>query len=180
MTIPVRLQRRRALGASLAEASRAANGLEVTIVSRPGEWGSPFDFRATDYCWLAFAFGCRGDRAGRIAASVRAYHDWVAPRYGGRVLIFEQGCFFGSPDGKKHVDIGPRIKVGPAPSHAAIRAALASRNLACWCRLCPAHAVTGQPFGTGCRDCSPCHAMPLGAVANRLDYLQNGVTCEEV
>jgi hypothetical protein len=35
------------------------------------------------------------------------------------------------------------------------------RDLACWCRLCPAHA-DGKPFSAECPDCTPCHADVLG------------------
>jgi len=43
--------------------------------------------------------------------------------------------------------------------------ALRGKNLACWCHLCPAHA-DGKPFGVDCPDCAPCHADPLGELAN--------------
>jgi len=45
-------------------------------------------------------------------------------------------------------------------------AALRGKNLACWCRLCPAHAE-GKPFDVDCQDCDPCHADVLGEVVNR-------------
>lgn len=50
---------------------------------------------------------------------------------------------------------------------------LRSRNLACWCRLCPKHKTTGKPFDERCPDCAPCHADVLGARAN-------AITCEGV
>jgi hypothetical protein len=43
---------------------------------------------------------------------------------------------------------------------------LRGRNLACWCRLCPAHQ-DGKPFGVACWDCAPCHADTLGVYANQ-------------
>jgi len=46
-----------------------------------------------------------------------------------------------------------------------VRAALAGKNLACWCRLCARHPA-GKPFGEDCPDCAPCHADVLGAIAN--------------
>ena len=39
------------------------------------------------------------------------------------------------------------------------------KNLACWCRLCDAHAL-GKPHGTDCPDCEPCHADVLLELAN--------------
>jgi hypothetical protein len=39
---PVRLQLARARGFDLQKMSRAANGLEAAVVSRPGVWGNPF------------------------------------------------------------------------------------------------------------------------------------------
>lgn len=44
-------------------------------------------------------------------------------------------------------------------------APLRGQNLACWCRLCPAHKA-GKPFGVECPDCAPCHSDPLGLLAN--------------
>ena len=44
--------------------------------------------------------------------------------------------------------------------------ALRGKNLACWCRLCPAHAMTGLPFDQECADCEPCHGTTLGRVSN--------------
>ena len=45
------------------------------------------------------------------------------------------------------------------------QAELRSRDLACWCQLCPRHAA-GRPFGANCNDCEPCHGDVLGEVAN--------------
>ena len=42
---------------------------------------------------------------------------------------------------------------------------LRDKNLADWCRLCPAHR-DGKPFDVDCRDCDPCHADVLGRIAN--------------
>lgn len=46
-----------------------------------------------------------------------------------------------------------------------VKERLAGKNLACWCRLCPAHAE-GKPLGIACRDCEPCHADVLLEIAN--------------
>jgi len=42
---------------------------------------------------------------------------------------------------------------------------LRGKNLACWCRLCPDHAL-GKPYGAACGKCAPCHADIWLAVAN--------------
>lgn len=43
---------------------------------------------------------------------------------------------------------------------------LRGKNLACWCGLCDRHK-DGKPFDETCTDCQPCHADPLGRLANR-------------
>lgn len=43
---------------------------------------------------------------------------------------------------------------------------LRGKNLACWCRLCDAHA-DGKPLGVECPDCAPCHADVLLELANK-------------
>lgn len=43
--------------------------------------------------------------------------------------------------------------------------ALRRHDLACWCRLCPAH-VEGKPLGVTCDDCAPCHVDTLLELAN--------------
>jgi hypothetical protein len=48
---------------------------------------------------------------------------------------------------------------------AAARAELRGRDLACWCRLCDAHAA-GKPLGSDCPYCEPCHADVLLELAN--------------
>ena len=54
---------------------------------------------------------------------------------------------------------------------------LRGKHLACWCRLCPAHAA-GKPLGTVCEDCAPCHADVLLKIANaRLDGGGRAVMC---
>lgn len=42
---------------------------------------------------------------------------------------------------------------------------LRGKNLACWCRVCPAHQ-DGKPLGVVCADCTPCHADVLLEIAN--------------
>ena len=51
------------------------------------------------------------------------------------------------------------------PSMREALAELAGHNLACWCRLCEAHAA-GKPLGITCEACAPCHADTLLELAN--------------
>ena len=136
---PKRIQRSRAKGWRMPP--------NTVAVSRPTKWGSPFDFRASDHCWTALAFGCRGDAKGRQEASVKAFRQWVDDPQG-RVAEWEVGVVMEAA-GKK-VDISPRVTVGAAPTHDEIRAELRGKNLACWCALD-----------------MPCHADVLLEIANR-------------
>ncbi len=43
---------------------------------------------------------------------------------------------------------------------------LRGQNLACWCKLCPAHA-DGKPMGVECAECEPCHVDHLLKISNR-------------
>lgn len=148
MTKPVRLHLSRGKGFDLGALSHAQNGLPVVVVSRPGRWGNPFDFRKSDYCWAALSYGCRGDLLGRQEASVRAFRDWIDPPYGRQTISHEEQPKMAS--GGKEVTLGPAIKVGPAPSRKDIAEALRGKNLACWCK-------PGEP----------CHADVLLEIANR-------------
>lgn len=147
MTAPVRLQRRRVKGFDLQALSRSVNGLPAVDVTRAGKWGNPFDFRKSECCWLALAYGCRGDRLGRQEASVRAFREWIDPGQGRRTVSMERGVSFGNE--RESVAIGPRVTAGMAPSLDEVRAELAGKNLACWCR-------PGEP----------CHADVLLELAN--------------
>lgn len=42
---------------------------------------------------------------------------------------------------------------------------LSGKDLACWCKLCPAHTL-GRPVGSHCDTCDPCHGDFLLLVAN--------------
>lgn len=129
---PVRIQRKRTKGWKMPE--------NTVCVTRPGPWGNPFDFRSADCCWLALSYGCRGDRLGRLEASVRAFRDWVSPPPKGRKTVrIERGVSFGTE--KESVQIGPRFIVGAPPTLKLIREKLRGKNLACFCPLDqPCHA----------------------------------------
>ena len=118
------------------------------VVARPTRWGNPFDFRRSEYCWLALSFGCRGDMRGRMEASVRAFREWLTSPPGCVTREYHRGVTLGSD--AIEIDIGPRLEITrQAPSHLEIREALRGYDLGCWCPLD-----------------SPCHADVLLAVAN--------------
>jgi len=163
MTSPVRLQLSRRKGFDLQAWSREVNGLPAVNVARPGRFGNPFNFRASDCCWAALSVGCRGDARGRQEASVRFFRMWISPPYGRRHLAFEEQVKFGRGD--DFIAVGPKIAAGEAPSLDEIRTALAGKNLTCWCALCDEHG-RGKPLGSSCAACAPCHADVLGELAN--------------
>lgn len=138
----IRVQRKRTKGWRMPKGT--------VYVGRPTRWGNPFDFRASEYCWAALSYGCRGDRRGRIEASVRAFRDWIAPRWGRRSLLHEEQPKMGSGD--KWVKLGPRVSAGEAPPLDDLVRELRGKNLACWCPLD-----------------QPCHADVLLALANRAE-----------
>lgn len=139
MSAPVRIRRRRTRGWKMPP--------NTVYVGRPTKWGNPFDFRRAEHCWNALAFGCRGDAAGRREASVVAFRQWLCdPR--GRIKELDFCVVLDA--GEKTVEIGPRVRIGAAPSIAEIRSALRGKNLACWCPLD-----------------RPCHADVLLELANR-------------
>lgn len=131
MTGPIRIQRKRIKGWKMPP-----NTVNVT---RPGKFGNPFDFRSGDCSFLALTYGCRGDRSGRIEASVKAFREWIEPQPKGKRLVrYERGVSFGSDE--KAFQVGPRFIVGPPPSSKAIQE-LRGKNLACFCALDqPCHA----------------------------------------
>lgn len=148
---PQRLQLSRKRGFNLQAASRTLNGLEAVNVARPSKFGNPFDFRKSDFCWLALSFGCRGDAAGRQEASVRAFQEWISPGDGKRTAHMDRQVvmvFRGSK--RKKVPIGAKMEAGIAPSLAEVIAELRGKNVACWC-----------PIG------SPCHGQILLELANK-------------
>ncbi len=128
--MPIRIQRKRTKGWQMPEGA--------IYVGRPSKWGNPFDFRSSDNCWNALAFGCRADAKGRREASVVAFRQWIAdPR--GRVKEIDFAVVMECKG--KTMELGPRAKAGVSPSIDEIRKELRGKNLACWCRLDqPCHA----------------------------------------
>lgn len=117
-------------------------------VDRNTRWGNPFNFKASEFCWAALSYGCKGDAAGRQEASVRAFKQWIEPGYGRRTILHqEQPKMVG---GGSEIALGPEITAGEAPSIEDVQRSLRGKDLACWCR--PG---------------SPCHADVLLEIANR-------------
>lgn len=124
----------------------------TVTVTRPGKWGNPFNFKSSEYCWVALSLGCRGDPAGRQEASVKAFRDWI-DHPNGRIAKTDFGVVIEGRDKKgrlKKAPIGARATAGLSPKHDDIRAELGGKNLACWCAIG-----------------SPCHADVLLELANR-------------
>jgi hypothetical protein len=119
----------------------------AVYVGRPSKWGNPFDFRREEYGWTALAHGFRADRAGRLAASVAIYRAWLT---GGRAGVVAGGLVAEGPGGAVAVVSSPVITAPAPPALDEIRAALAGRDLVCWCPLDQA-----------------CHADVLIDLANR-------------
>lgn len=147
VTKPVRIQLSRKKGFNLQAHSLSVNGLPAVNCARPGPYGNPFDFRKSEYCWLALGYGCKGDRLGRQKASVMAFREWIDPGKGKRTIKYERR--FSIEGGGKTFSYGPEIDVGPAPPLEDVKRDLAGRNLACWCK-------PGEP----------CHAVVLLELAN--------------
>lgn len=138
--MPQRIQRSRAKGWRMPPGA--------IYVGRPSKWGNPFNFRASEYCWIALSYGCRGDLRGRVEASVRAFRQWIDPGFGRRSILHEEQIKMGCGD--QWIDLGPKIEAGEAPTIDDICRELRGHDLACWCRLD-----------------QPCHADVLLELANR-------------
>ena len=125
---PQRLVLSRKAGFDLQSISHALNGLPAQSVARPGKWGNPFTIAQ-----VMAELGVGKDAA--QAEAVARYGRWVNGTLDPRLSP-------GPPP-------DPKLSPGPPPDLAVIKAELAGRNLACWCKA-----------GT------PCHADKLIALAN--------------
>lgn len=111
----------------------------TVCVSRPGRFGNPFD-------WMSFG----------KARAVNLFGRWI----GGNIMFTEsQNLRLDAP----WLDAQPDAARDFIRGEATLR--LRGKNLACWCRLCPAHA-DGKPLGVKCKHCDPCHADFLLRLAN--------------
>jgi hypothetical protein len=128
LTKPIRVQRKRTAGWVMPE--------NTTYVGRPTKWGNPFDFRRSEHCWSALAYGCKGDPAGRREASVRAYRAWLTEGY----VSVENGLYMERGGKSEPIALSPDINPGRPPTLAEVRAELRGKNLACWCGEGPCHA----------------------------------------
>lgn len=137
--MPVRIQRKRTKGWKMPEGT--------VSVTRPGKWGNPFDLRRSEHCWTAVAHGFRGDKRGRIAASVAIYRAWLL---NGRADHIDCGLSIESDGNAVRVGSSPVVTAPTPPTLDEIRAELRGKNLACWCPLD-----------------KPCHADVLLELANK-------------
>jgi hypothetical protein len=112
-------------------------------VDRSTKWGNPFDFRDSSFCWVALSYGEKGDPAGRRAASVKAFRDWIVSDAGMRL----EGC--GLYAGDEPIAVSPAIEAQQPPDPTELR----GKNLACWCPLD-----------------QPCHADVLLELANAPEF----------
>lgn len=139
MDKPARIQLSRAKGWRMPD--------NTVKVDRSTKWGNPFNFKSSTHCWTALSYGERGDPAGRHAASVKAFREWIE---GGKfMLLTGVGLYAVHKGRKKPIAVSPDVAAPKAPSLEQIRAALRGKNLACWCR-------PGEP----------CHADVLLEIAN--------------
>jgi hypothetical protein len=122
-------------------------------VDRTTKWGNPFNFRASEHCWTALAYGEKGNPSGRHAASVKAFRDWITSPAGMRL----EACgLYAEKEGKSiPVAVAPTVEAGAPPDLAELR----GKNLACWCALD-----------------QPCHADVLLELANRPTQAQSSTT----
>jgi len=136
---PVRVQLRRIKGWRMPENTRS--------VARPGPFGNPFDLSSADHCWTALAHGFKADPAGRRAASVWMFRQWIW--CGKAVANAGNGIYIEKDGTSEPIAVSPPIVAPAPPSVERIKAELRGRNLACWC----------PPD-------QPCHADVLLEIAN--------------
>lgn len=137
--MPVRIQRKRTKGWKMPEGA--------VSVTRPGKWGNPFDLRRSEHCWTAVAHGFRGDKSGRIAASVSIYRAWLL---NWKADWIDCGLSVERDGKSERVVSSPAVKAPAPPTIEEIRDELRGKNLACWCPLD-----------------QPCHADVLLELANK-------------
>ncbi len=110
-------------------------------VGRPSKFGNPFTIAG---CRDA---GYRGDDAAIASRCVSAFSAWLTGPYW-------RENWDGAASEKCRA-----IMITDMPD-------LRGKNLACWCRLCPAHP-DGKPMGVECAECEPCHVDHLLKISNR-------------
>ena len=113
----------------------------TVVVARPSKWGNPFTIARAQEAGYARTGNVRG-------FVVECLREWLTP----------------GPSSDRWW-MGPESDAKKAAMRRNLTE-LRGKNLACWCRLCPAHA-TGKPLGVTCDACAPCHADVLLELANR-------------
>ena len=155
--VPIRIQRQRTKGWRMPPGA--------IYVGRPTRWSNPFAFDTHWIAWAAVSRGFRGDRAGRTAASVAFFREWLtgtpargpqAESKAGDEISYEDGTVLDTATAARSVAAAIADRRLPAafasiplPTPAEIRAKLRGHDLVCWCPL-------GQA----------CHADVLLEIAN--------------
>lgn len=160
--MPDRIQPRRAAGWRMPEGT--------IYVGRPGPFGNPFPWRGAWAVWAAVAVGFKADEAGRKAAAVAHFRQWLlaepargphADDRGDDMIEFESGVGLSTAEHCRNLAASfamiasDRIKVPKPPSLDLIKAKLRGHDLACWRPIL-------LPDGARC----PCHADVLLDLAN--------------
>lgn len=132
MTSPIRIQRKRTKGWRMPE--------NTVCVTRPGKWGNPFNLKSSEHCWTALAHGFKADPAGRHAASVKLFREWIET--GKMMVVKDCGLFIGTDaEGAMPISVSPPVGAYKPPSLQELRTELRGKNLACFCKLDqPCHA----------------------------------------
>jgi hypothetical protein len=138
--MPVRIQRKRTKGWKMPP--------NTVSVTRPGKWGNPFNLKSSEHCWTALAYGCKANPAGRQAASVKMFREWIEA---GKIMVVKDcGLYIGTDaDASTAIAVSPPVAAYKPPSLDEVRRELRGKNLACFCK-------PGDP----------CHADVLLELAN--------------
>ena len=152
-----RIQRKRTKGWRMPEGA--------VYVGRPTRWGNPFPISGSWIVWAAVAAGFRADAAGRRAAALAYYRHWLTGKADpGPLILDDSGGIIEFEGGHKAsvaehargiatmaaVMFRDEVTLPTPPTIADVRAALAGRDLACFCPLD-----------------QPCHGDVLLELANR-------------
>lgn len=124
---PVRLQLSRAKGFSLQALSLATNGLPAVNVARPSKWGNPFRV-GQQYMPAVHPHEVTAVKRG-------CFTEFSVGEHKGIPLIY-----LGGPLSIERVMSLYRAHILETAGAKAIRAELAGKNLACWCKTAPCHA----------------------------------------
>ncbi len=129
---PVRLQLSRKRGFSLQAWSHAINGLPAVNCARPGKWGN---------LW----------RVGTVACGCRSAGECTHNQFRCETAAEAVESYREWANGWRNT----KSLLGALGD-------IRGKNLACWCRLCPAHEKRGKPLAIVCPNCAPCHVDVLG------------------